>query len=199
MTDVRRAPAAVPGLNEPHTMNAAIAHTDGAPFQLTRLPLPTLRPGHAVIKVEGSGVNPLDTKIRAGVAAHARTTLPAILGIDLAGVIEEVADDVDDFAVGDAVYGMTGGVGDVPGSLAEYTLVDVRLIAKRPLSWSAKQAAAVPLAAITSWEGLVDRAGVSPGDTVLIHGGAGGVGHIAIQLAISRGADVYATGSAESC
>lgn len=93
---------------------------------------------------------------------------------------------------------MTGGVGGVPGSLAEYALADVRLLAKRPASWTAKQAAAVPLSAITSWEALVDRADVRPGDTVLIHGGAGGVGHIAVQLAVSRGAEVYATGRARS-
>ena len=198
MTDVRPAPTPRRPGTDGSTMAAAVVRTYGDPFQLTRLPLPTLRPGHALVKVEASGVNPLDTKIRAGAAGHARTTLPAILGIDLAGIVEAVADDVTDFVAGDAVFGMTGGVGGVPGSLAEYTLADVRLLAKRPVSWTAKQAAAVPLAAITSWEGLVDRAGVSPGDKVLIHGGAGGVGHIAIQLATSRGAKVYATGSAES-
>lgn len=180
------------------TMNAAVVHTYGEPLLVSRIPLPTLRDGHALIKVEASGVNPLDTKIRIGAAAHARTTLPAILGIDLAGVVEAVADDVTSFVAGEAVYGMAGGVGGVPGSLAEYALADVRLLARRPSSWTAKQAAAVPLTAITSWEGLVDRADVGPGDKVLIHGGAGGVGHIAVQLAICRGAEVFATGRRES-
>lgn len=198
MTDVRSVPVQRLRPVDDHTMNAVMVHTYGQPLQLTRVPLPTLESGHALIRVEASGVNPLDTKIRIGAAAHARTTLPAILGIDLAGVVEAVADDVTDFVAGDAVYGMTGGVGGVPGSLADYALADVRLLAKRPVSWTAKQAAAVPLAAITSWEGLVERAGIRSGETVLIHGGAGGVGHIAVQLAISRGAEVYATGRAES-
>ncbi len=180
------------------TMNAAVVHAFGDLLQVARLPLPPLREGHALVRIEASGVNPLDTKIRIGAATHARTTLPAILGIDLAGVVETVADDVTDFAAGDAVYGMTGGVGGVPGSLAQYAVVDVRLLAKRPTSWTPKQAAAVPLSAITSWEGLVDRADVAAGDKVLIHGGAGGVGHIAVQLAISLGAEVYATGGAGS-
>lgn len=194
MSGVQAAPTQLGHQGAERTMNAAVVHRYGDPLQVRRLPLPALRDGHALIRVEASGVNPLDTKIRIGAAAHARTTLPAILGIDLAGVVEAVADDVTDLAVGDAVYGMAGGVGGVPGSLAEYALVDVRLLARRPSSWTAKQAAAVPLGAITSWEGLVDRAGVGPGDKVLIHGGAGGVGHLAVQLAASRGAEVFATG-----
>jgi NADPH2:quinone reductase len=90
---------------------------------------------------------------------------------------------------------MTGGIGGVPGSLAEFTVVDARLLARRPEVWTARQAAAVPLAAISAWEGLVDRADVRAGQRVLIHGGAGGVGHLAVQLAVARGADVFATGS----
>jgi NADPH:quinone reductase-like Zn-dependent oxidoreductase len=80
-----------------------------------------------LVRVEASGVNPVDTKIRAGLAGHARTEPPAVLGIDLAGTVEMVADDVTAFTPGDRVYGMTGGVGGVPGSLADYTLVDARL------------------------------------------------------------------------
>jgi NADPH:quinone reductase-like Zn-dependent oxidoreductase len=113
----------------------------------------------------------------------------------MAGTVEAVGPDVTGFTPGEAVYGMTGGVGGIQGSLAEYAAVDTRLIAHRPAGWTARQAAAVPLAMITAWEGLIDRAHVSAGQKVLVHGGAGGVGHIAIQLAASRGARVYATGS----
>jgi NADPH2:quinone reductase len=176
-------------------MNAVILEAYGEPLRTGRTAVPALHPGHVLVRVEASGVNPLDTKIRVGLAAHARPELPAILGIDMAGTIEAVATDVTGFAVGDQVFGMTGGVGGVPGSLAEYAAVDARLIAHRPSAWTARQAAAVPLAAISAWEGLVDRAAVRAGQRVLIHGGAGGVGNIAVQLACARGADVYATGS----
>ena len=179
------------------TMNAAILHTYGQPLKLGRVPTPTVLPGHVLVRVQASGVNPLDTKIRAGQAAHARTEPPAILGIDLAGTIEAVADDVTAFGPGDLVYGMTGGVGGVQGSLAQYAVVDARLLARRPEAWSARQAAAVPLAAISAWEGLVDRAQVHRGQRVLVHGGAGGVGHLAVQLAVARGAEVFATASGD--
>lgn len=179
----------------PETMNAAILGEFGQPLRVGRTAVPDVHAGHVLVRVEASGVNPLDTKIRAGLAAHARAELPAILGIDMAGTVEATAADVTAFAVGDQVYGMTGGVGGVQGSLAEFAAVDARLIAHRPAAWTAREAAAVPLAAITAWEGLVDRAGVRAGQQVLVHGGAGGVGHLAVQLARARGADVYATGS----
>jgi NADPH:quinone reductase-like Zn-dependent oxidoreductase len=182
----------MPGTN---TMSAAVLDAYGRPLNVTRVPIPDLRPGHVLVRIEASGVNPLDTKIRAGLAAHARTEPPAILGIDLSGTVEAAADDVSAFASGDHVYGMTGGVGGVPGSLADYAVVDARLLAHRPATWTARQAAAVPLAAISAWEGLVDRAGLQANQRVLIHGGAGGVGHLAVQLARARGAEVFATGS----
>jgi NADPH:quinone reductase-like Zn-dependent oxidoreductase len=176
-------------------MTAAVLHAYGEPLRVGQIDRPRLRSGHVLVRVEASGVNPLDAKIRAGAAAHARSELPAILGIDMAGTVTAAADDVAGFAPGDAVYGMTGGVGGVPGSLAEYAVVDARLIARRPATWTAREAASVPLAAITAWEGLVDRADVRADHRVLVHGGAGGVGHLAVQLARARGADVYATGS----
>ncbi|MBO3749577.1 zinc-dependent alcohol dehydrogenase family protein [Streptosporangiaceae bacterium NEAU-GS5] len=181
----------------PDHMDAAVLHTHGEPVRMSRVPRPALGPGEVLVRVEASGVNPLDTKIVAGAAPHARVRrLPAILGVDLAGVVEAVGEDVTGFGAGDAVYGMTGGVGDVPGSLAEYAAVDARLLAVRPHRWTARQAATVPLSVITAWEGLVDRAQVGAGQKVLVHGGAGGVGHIAVQVAVARGARVYATGSA---
>lgn len=105
---------------------------------------------------------------------------------------------MNDFAPGDEVFGMAGGIGGAQGALAEYIAVDARLIAPKPRSLSMREAAALPLAFITAWEGLVDRANVRAGQQVLIHGGAGGVGQMAVQIAKARGAEVYATGSANS-
>jgi NADPH:quinone reductase-like Zn-dependent oxidoreductase len=109
-----------------------------------------------------------------------------------------VGEGVTEFRPGDGVYGMTGGVGGVPGSLAQYATVDAALLAPKPATLSMREAAALPLVFITAWEGLVDKAGVHIGQHVLVHGGAGGVGHIAIQIARARGAKVAATGSQRS-
>ena len=160
------------------------------------MPRPTPEAGQVLVRVAASAVNPLDIKIHAGEAPHARQSLPAILGIDLAGVVEAVGPGVTDFRPGDEVYGMTGGVGGLQGSLAEFAAVDARLLAPKPATLSMRDAAALPLIFITAWEGLVDRASVRSGQKVLIQGGAGGVGHIAVQLARSYGAEVFATGSA---
>ena len=103
---------------------------------------------------------------------------------------------VTGFRNGNEVYGMTGGVGGVQGSLAGYAVVDARLLAIKPTTLSMREAASLPLAFITAWEGLVDRAGIKLGQTVLIQGGAGGVGHIAIQIVLAFGARAFATGSA---
>ncbi|MGO4331846.1 zinc-dependent alcohol dehydrogenase family protein [Cupriavidus sp. 2TAF22] len=178
------------------SMQALIVETAGAPFKSVQLPVPQAGPGQVLVRILASGVNPLDTKIRAGNAAHARQPLPAVLGIDLAGVVEAVGPGVSCFAPGDEVYGMTGGVGGVQGSLAEYAAVDADLLAPKPAGFSMREAAALPLIFITAWEGLVDRANVQPGQKVLVHGGAGGVGHVAVQIARALGAQVYATGSA---
>ena len=179
------------------TMNALVLETVNGPFIPRTLPLPVPGPGQLRIRVHASGVNPLDAKIRAGAAAHARQPLPAILGIDVAGTVDVVGPGVTTFAPGDEVYGMTGGVGGIPGSLAEYTIAEAALLAKKPARLSMRDAAALPLVAITAWEGLVDRANVHPGQRVLIQGGAGGVGHVAIQIARARGAEVFATDRAE--
>src|SRR5712664_2468223 len=180
------------------TMQAAMLDTPGAAFRMAQIPRPHPQPGQVLVRIEASAVNPLDIKIRAGQAAHARQPLPAILGIDLAGVIEAVGSGVASFRHGDQVYGMTGGVGGLQGSLAEYAVVDADLLAPKPTNLTMREAAGLPLIFITAWEGLVDRAHVSAGQKVLIHGGAGGVGHVAIQIARAFGAQVFATGSAKS-
>ena len=180
------------------TMQAAILDGPKQPFRLAAIARPQAGPGEVLVKIAASGVNPLDTKIRAGAAAHARHPFPAILGIDLAGTVAAVGAGVTSFREGDEVYGMTGGVGGVQGSLAQYAAVDAALLAPKPKALSMREAAALPLIFITAWEGLIDRAKVQAGEIVLIHGGAGGVGHVAVQLARSVGAKVYATGSAKS-
>ncbi len=117
--------------------------------------------------------------------------------MDFAGVVEQVGAGVQGFEPGDEVYGCAGGLADLPGALAEYIAADARLIAHKPRSLSMREAAAIPLVGITAYEGLT-RANVGSGQKVLVHGGAGGVGHIAVQLAQHLGAEVYATGSGES-
>jgi len=179
-------------------MRAAVLTAYQSPLLVREVPAPTPGPGEVLVRVMASGVNPLDTKIRRGEAAHAKMAPPAILGIEMAGVVEAVGGRVDRFQVGDEVFGMTGGVGGVHGSLAELAAVDARLVAHKPDALSMAQSAAIPLGFITSWEGLVDRAGVRAGHQVLIHGGAGGVGYLAVQLAVARGAQVFATGSPRS-
>jgi NADPH2:quinone reductase len=118
-----------------------------------------------------------------------------VLGIDMAGVVEAVGAGVDAFKPGDAVYGMTGGVGGIQGSLAQYAAVDAALLAHKPANLSMRHAAALPLAFITSYAGIVDRAKLQAGQTVLVQGGAGGVGHVSVQLARALGAHVFATAS----
>lgn len=178
------------------TMAALVLSAYDAPMALAQVARPVAGAGQVLVRIHASGVNPLDIKIAAGQAAHARVALPAIPGIDLAGVVVALGAGVTAFAEGDAVYGMAGGIGGVPGTLAQFAAVDADLLAHKPASISMREAAALPLIVITAWEGLVDRARIQAGNTVLVHGGAGGVGHIAVQLARAFGAQVFATGSA---
>ena len=178
------------------TMQAVVLTAFAEPLAVQAIARPVAGPGQVLVRVHASGVNPLDIKIAAGQAGHAKAVLPAVLGIDMAGVVEVLGEGVTGFQVGDAVYGMTGGVGGVQGSLAQYAAVDAGLLAIKPANISMREAAALPLVFITAWEGLVDRAAVKAGQTVLVHGGAGGVGHIAVQIARALGAKVFATGSA---
>jgi NADPH:quinone reductase-like Zn-dependent oxidoreductase len=181
-------------MNATPTMKALVLEEFGSELTLTDLPRPVPGPGEVLVRVAASGVNPLDTKIRAGAADHAQVAVPAVLGIDLAGTVVDLGpDNGDRFAIGDEVYGMTGGVGTNQGSLAEYAAVDADLLAPKAARLSMVEAAALPLAVITAWEGLVDRADVSAGDLVLVHGGGGGVGSVAVQIALARGAVVFAT------
>lgn len=174
-------------------MNAAVLRSYNSPLSLSELSVPRVGRREVLVRVKASGTNPLDVKIRNGDAPHANVTLPAVLGVDLAGVVASVGAAVTEFRAGDEVYGMTGGVGNISGSLAQFAVVDADLLALKPSAFNMKEAAAVPLVFITAWEGLVDRAGVRAGQKVLVHGGAGGVGQMAIQIARSFGAEVFAT------
>jgi len=177
-------------------MRAYMVECPGGEFRAVDLPRPVPAAGQVLVRVHASGVNPLDTKIRAAKAAHAQQPLPAVLGMDMAGVIEELGPGVTAFCSGDAVYGMIGGVGGLQGTLAELVAADCRLLARKPESLSMRETAALPLVTITAWEGMVDRAKAHAGQKVLVHAGAGGVGYIAVQLAKALGAEVFATVSA---
>ncbi|SOE95372.1 NADPH2:quinone reductase [Burkholderia sp. D7] len=174
-------------------MQALVLNRYNGPLELTEIPRPGVQPGQVLVRIKASGLNPLDTKIRAGSAAHAQHPLPLVLGIDMAGVVEAVGQDVTQFKVGDEVYGMTGGVGGIQGSLAQFAAVDARLLALKPANLSMKEAAALPLVFITSYQGIVDRGQLKAGQTVLVQGGAGGVGHVSVQLAQALGGHVFAT------
>ncbi len=171
------------------------AYGPDAVFTETDIPRPVIASGHVIVRIKATSVNTIDTMIKdLGTDLPLSPALPAVLGMDFAGVIEEVGADVTGFAVGDEVYGCAGGLADLKGALAEYMLADARLIAKKPQSLSMREAAALPLVGITAWEGL-HRAGVSDGQSVLVQGGAGGVGHLAVQIARHLGAKVAATGT----
>jgi NADPH2:quinone reductase len=174
-------------------MKALVLEHYNDSYSLVDIPKPTVNKGEVPVRIKASGVNPLDLKIKEGRAPHAQTKLPAILGIDMAGIVESVGEGVSGFGSGDEVYGMIGGIAGIPGSLAEYASVDARLLALKPKNQAMREAASLPLIFITAWEALVDSANVGGDKTVLVHGGAGGVGHIAVQLAVARGARVFAT------
>ncbi len=166
---------------------------DSSVFELTDIPKPIIKPGHVLIKVQATSVNQIDCKIRSGAVPAISPDFPAILHGDVAGVIEAVASDVTNFKVGDEVYGCAGGLKNCGGALAEFMLADAKLIARKPKSLSMLEAAALPLVSITAWQALFDKAKLVNANTILIHGGVGGVGHIAVQLAKYCGAKVYTT------
>lgn len=170
---------------------------DNAEFKLAELSQPPIKAGNVLVRIAATSVNTVDTMIRQmGEELPLSPDLPAVLGMDFAGTVEAIGEGVTNFSPGDEVYGCAGGLADLQGSLAEYMLADARLIAHKPKSLSMREASALPLVGITAYEGL-QRANVHAGQKVLVHGGAGGVGHVAVQLAKHFGADVYATASRE--
>ncbi len=175
-------------------MKAMMITANGGPEVLTlrEVPVPVIGMGRLLVKVQAAAVNPIDCKLR---KTGAFGFGPAsILGFDVSGIIEQMGPDVTDFAVGDAVYYSPDFSG--PGGYAQYHLVQASLAAPKPLKLSFIDAAALPLAGQMAWDGIVERGQVRLGDTVLIHGASGGVGSLAVQLAHTAGAYVFATCSA---
>jgi NADPH:quinone reductase len=148
------------------------------------------------VKLNAAGVNPVDTKVRRTGVFYPRP-LPAVLGCDGAGVVVDVGTAVDRFKAGDKVWFCHGGLGREQGNYAQYTVLDQRWASLMPSGISFIEAAALPLVLITAWGALFDRGGLQAGQNVLIHAGAGGVGHVAIQLAKLKGARVITTVSSE--
>jgi len=179
------------------TIKAVRLHSHGGPevLVLEEVPRAEAGAGEVLIRVHAAGVNPLDWKARAGhVKAWLQHRLPLILGWDVSGVVEAVDPGVTAFKIGDAVYGMLDFERD--GAYAEYVAARSVNLALKPNSIGHNQAAAVPLASLTAWQSLFEVAGLQPGQTVLIHGGAGGVGHFAVQFAKWKEAKVIVTASA---
>jgi NADPH:quinone reductase len=167
----------------------------GAPdvFEERDVEMPQPGPGEILVRVVASGANPIDAKFRAAGGSRGLEA-PVILGADVSGVVEEVGPGVTDLAPGDEVYYTPEVSGPRSnGGYAEYHVAKADIVARKPPSLSHEEAAAVPLAGGTAYEAIVRRLGVKVGETVLIHGGAGGVGSFAIQIARSAGACVLAT------
>lgn len=176
-------------------MKAMLMTAPGGPevLQLAEMPMPKLSSAnHMLVRLRAAGINPLDTKVRK-LHMFFPTNLPAVLGCDGAGVVEAVGSGVTRFKPGEEVYFFNNGLGSDPGSYAEYAMIHEEYAARKPRNLSMVEAAAVPLVLITVWEALVDRVTLKDGEKVLIHAGAGGVGHIAVQLARHLGARVAAT------
>jgi NADPH:quinone reductase-like Zn-dependent oxidoreductase len=157
------------------------------------IPKPTPKQGEVLVRVQATAVNALDRKIRSGyMQGFMDFSLPLILGCDVAGIVEAVGSGVTGFAPGDEIYAMPR---NSVGMYAEYVTLPVTEVAKKPQSITFVEAASVPTVALTAWQGLFDQGNLAPGQTVLIHGAAGGVGSMAVQLAKSKEAYVIATAS----
>jgi NADPH:quinone reductase-like Zn-dependent oxidoreductase len=178
-------------------MHAVRIHSfgDANVLKMEDIPLPEPKDNEIVVRVMAASVNPVDYKIRSGkYPAVKKDQLPKVLGRDISGVVERVGSKIGKFKKGDAIYAMLGS--DI-GGYAEYALVTEDEAAKKPAQLDFVQAAAVPLAALTAWQGLFDQGGLKAGQRVLIHGGAGGVGHFAVQFAKAKGAWVATTVSGQ--
>lgn len=173
-------------------MKAVVIKNFGSPEELvlTEIEKPHINKDQVLIKVIAAGLNPVDTKIRLGAHISCKTLhLPAILGKDMSGIIEETGENVRDFKVGDAVFGC------VDKTYAEYIAADTESIVKKPQNLSFNEAAAISLAGLTAYQTINDHLKVTAGQRVLIQSAAGGVGHLAVQFAKMNGAFVYGTAS----
>jgi NADPH:quinone reductase-like Zn-dependent oxidoreductase len=178
-------------------MRAVVAHEYGAPdvLKLEQVQTPEPKDDEALVRVIASSVNPADPLTLSGkYAKEFGTHLPLIAGYDIAGVVEKTGANITRLKVGDAVYGYP----TFGGAWADYVVVKEWEVAAKPKSLNFVEAAAVPMGALTAWQALVDVAKLQPGQTILIHGGSGGVGSFAVQIAKARGARVIATASTKN-
>ncbi len=164
-------------------MRSIVMSRIGGPEVLVEMDVETPRPGpgEVLVRVMAAGVNPIDTKLRARGLYFGEP--PAILGCDGAGIVVKVGEGVSRFSEGDAVYYCFGGLGQASGNYAEYASVPEAFVARKPERLDFTEAAAAPLVLITAWEALFDRARMRAGQRVFVQAGAGGVGHVAVQLA----------------
>ena len=176
-----------------HIMKAIRFHEYGG-FEVLKYedaPRPEPQPGEVLIQVRAASVNPFDLALREGwLASMIPLQLPAIAGVDVAGIVMATGEGVTDFSIGQDVYGF---MSKYSGAYAEYAVVVSEMLAPQPQSLDYVQAAAVPLAATAAWQALFEAGGLKEGQKVLVHGGAGGVGTFAVQLAKLKGAHVLAT------
>lgn len=174
-------------------MKAVILKSFGGPerFELCEVPKPVPQTGQVLVRVHATSINPLDYQVRRGDYSDL-VPLPTITGHDVSGVVEAVGPGVTSFAPGDEVW-YTPQIFDGPGSYAEYHVAAEGIIGKKPPALSHLEAASLTLVGGTVWEALVVRAALRVGESILVHGGAGGVGHVAIQLAKAIGARVFTT------
>lgn len=164
-------------------------------LELSELPTPKVGPDTVLVRVRATSVNPVDWKVREGyLDAIMDTTFPVVPGWDVAGVVERVGLDTPELSVGDEVFGYVRKDVVSGGTTAELVAAPVRTLARKPASWTWEQAAGAPLAGLTALQ-TIDRAGVTSGQTVLVHAAAGGVGSMAVQIAVARGARVIGTAS----
>ena len=178
------------------TMKAIVAHEYGSPdvLKYEDAPRPEPKDDQILVRVIAAGVNPVDGMILSGMfTKNKKLTSPMIPGGDIAGVVEKTGSKIAKLKKGDAIYAYLSLKNN--GGYAEYAVANEKEAAVKPKSISFEQAAAVPIVALTAWQALVDSAKLGPGQSVLIHGGSGGVGTFAIQIAKARGAKVFATAS----
>ncbi len=176
-------------------MKAARIHQFGGPevIRIEDIATPEPRSGEVLIRVRAASVNPVDYKIRQG-GFLPQDKLPVTLGRDLSGTVERAGSSAESLKPGDAVFAM---LDQGQGGNAEFAVARAEICARRPERSSEEEAAALPLAALTAWQGLFEHGGLAGGQRVLIHGAAGGVGHLAVQFAHARGATVFATCAGE--
>lgn len=166
-------------------------------LELREVPEPKIQhETEILVRLKAAGVNPIDTKLRR-LGTYYPNRMLTILGCDGAGVVESIGKEVKRFKAGNEVYFCNGGIGEHPGNYAEFAIVDERFAALKPNTLTFTEAAGAPLVLITAWESLFDQSKLKVGERVLIHGGAGGVGHIAVQLARLRGGRVCTTVGSE--